>query len=360
MKNQWEDRATTIRPGEELQLKKLESFLKNEIPRLEGSLEIQQFPKGFSNLTYLLKFENHEFVLRRAPFGANIKSGHDMSREYKILKGLSDIYDKTPKPWLYTKDDSIIGTPFYIMDRVSGVILRAQMPSEMVPEPELMHRISDSFLETLVELHGLDYRAADLQDLGNPAGYVERQIIGWSRRYEKAKTNQQDAMEQVIRWLHEHMPEESGSSLIHNDFKYDNLVLDSSDWSKVIAVLDWEMSTLGDPLMDLGTSLAYWINVDDPDWLKMLALSPTTIEGNPKRSEIATKYAVLSGRDVSNIVYYYVYGIFKVAVIAQQIFFRYSKGLTRDKRFANLDKVVEGLGIAASLAIQKNRIDQLF
>jgi aminoglycoside phosphotransferase (APT) family kinase protein len=299
-------------------------------------------------------------VLRRPPFGANIKSAHDMAREYQILSRLYPVWDKVPRPVLYCDDEAVIGAPFYLMERVNGVILRPRMPEEMIPPPAIMAGIADGLIDTLVELHALDYRAAGLADFGRPEGYVERQIKGWTQRYHRAKTDEIPEMEQVAEWLNVHVPVESTASIIHNDYKYDNLVLDADDWTRVIAVLDWEMATLGDPLMDLGTSIAYWVDPGDPEVMQQLRLSPTNLPGNPSRAEVVERYAARSGRDVSNIVFYYTYGLFKVAVIVQQIYYRYRKGHTKDPRFANLNFAVQMCGTFAWQAVQKKRIDNLF
>jgi len=360
MSKNWSDQSTEIRKGEELNISKLETFLNESLEGISGNLIIEQFPSGFSNLTYLIKIGETELVLRRPPFGANIKSAHDMGREYKILNALSQSYPKAPKPYLYTEDENIVGAPFYVMERVQGVILRPKMPAEMIPDAATMKGIANGLIDTFVELHDVDYKAVGLGDLGRPEGYTERQVTGWTKRYFKSKTDEIPAIEKAAAWLNDNIPEAAGASLIHNDFKYDNLVLDKDDWTKVIAVLDWEMSTLGDPLMDLGTSIGYWVNDTDPEWMQKIALSPTTLPGNPSREDVVQAYAQKSGRDVGNIVFYYVYGILKVAVIAQQIYYRYKKGLTQDQRFARLIDAVKGLGAVAVQAIERKRIDRLF
>ena len=360
MDNKWLDNSSEVRKGEEIDLSRLKDYLSRELPEFSGAYELRQFPRGFSNLTYLLKIGDHEFVMRRPPHGANIKSAHDMGREYKILQALSKTYPKAPKPYIYCEDLEVMGSPFYIMERVKGVILRPKMPKEMIPDADTMRGIAEGLVDTLVELHEVDYRSAGLGDLGKPEGYVERQITGWTRRYFKSKTDDIQAIEHVAKWLNDNIPGETSPSLIHNDYKYDNLVLDSKDWTKVIAVLDWEMTTIGDPLMDLGTTIGYWVNADDPDWVRSLALSPTTLPGNPSREEVVHMYSLKSGKDVGNVVFYYVYGIFKVAVIAQQIYYRYKHGFTNDDRFAPLIDAVKGLGMIASQAIAHKRIDRLF
>lgn len=360
MVNTWNDKSATVRKGEELQMDNLKSYLEQYLS-VDGELKISQFPSGYSNLTYLVQFGNMEYVLRRPPIGANIKSGHDMKREYDILTALKPNYGKVPTPILYCEDESILGCPFYLMERVEGVILRAKMPAAMLPDPELMLGISNNFVDTLVDLHQLDIKEIGLDDFGKPEGYMERQVDGWTKRYFKSKTDLVPKIEAAANWLEENMPKEPKSyTLIHNDFKYDNLVLDPQDWTQVKAVLDWEMATIGNPLMDLGTTLGYWVNPNDPDFMKVLNLTPTNLPGNLSREELVQQYTLKSGREVNNIVFYYVYGLFKIAVIIQQIYYRYKKGVTQDPRFEKLIDGVRLLGEISNQAITKNRLDHLF
>jgi len=356
----WTDQAGAIRQGEELNQDRLQAFLLEHLPGVAGQLTIEQFPKGFSNLTYLLRLGGQQLVLRRPPFGAKIKTAHDMSREFHILAGLVGVYPKVPKPLFYCEDESIIGTPFYVMERVEGVILRPRMPEKMIPDAETMRGIAGALVDTFVELHAVDYEAAGLGDLGRPEGYVERQITGWTKRYFQAKTEELQDLEKAAAWLAGNLPPDHSPALIHHDFNYDNLVPDPRDWTRVVAVLDWEMATIGDPLMDLGTSIGYWINHDDPEIMQQFRLSPTNLDGNPTRAEVVQRYAQKSERDVGNIVFYYVYGLFKIAVIIQQIYYRYQKGFTQDPRFANLNFAVQMCGTVAWQAIQKRRIDDLW
>lgn len=353
------DQSAPIRKGEELKLESLEQYLQEQLHSKE-KLVVEQFPRGFSNLTYLIRLGDQQMVLRRPPFGAKIKSAHDMSREYRILSHLSKVYHKVPKTHLYCEDESIIGADFYVMERIQGVILRPKMPKEMLPNATTMNGIAHSLVNTFAELHAIDYQAAGLGDLGRPEGYVERQIKGWTKRYFNAKTDEWPMLEKAAQWLEDNRPQESSASLIHNDFKYDNLILNGSDWTEVIAILDWEMSTIGDPLMDLGTSIGYWITDKDPEVLQQMRLSPTNIPGNPNRTELVEWYVQKSGRDVGNMVFYYAYGMFKIAVILQQIYYRYHKGFTQDARFAKLNEVVNLCGMMAMRAIEKKRIDDLF
>jgi len=352
--------------GEELDPEPLARYLVGNLPgpteRWTGDedLEVLQFPSGFSNLTYLIRFGGRDLVLRRPPFGSRVKSAHDMEREYRILLRLGPVFPKVPEPLLFCEDEEVLGAPFYVMEWVRGEILRPRMDAVEAPDPHRMAAIAKTFLETLVELHAVDFEAAGLGDLGRPEGYVERQVEGWIGRYRKARTEEIPEMEAAAGWLAANRPAESGAGLIHNDFKYDNLVLDPQTGVEVVAVLDWEMATVGDPLMDLGTSLGYWVDPDDPPELRALQLSPTTIDGNPNRSEIAARYAEVSGRDVGDLVFYYVYGLFKIAVIVQQIYYRYRKGHTGDPRFEHLDQGVLGCARTAVQAIAKGRIDRLF
>jgi aminoglycoside phosphotransferase (APT) family kinase protein len=360
MGDDWIDRPQAVREGEELDTARLAAFLVERLGELDGPLEVRQFPRGFSNLTYLLRAGSRELVLRRPPIGAAVKSGHDMGREHRILSRLSAVYGKAPAPLAFCDDPAVLGAPFYVMERVEGVILRPRMPAEMRPPPERMAAISGGFVETLAELHAVDFAAAGLGELGRPEGYVRRQVDGWAGRYEKARTDDVPEMTEVAAWLDARAPAESGAALIHNDFKYDNLVLDPDDGTRVIAVLDWEMATIGDPLMDLGTRLGYTVDHDDPPELRGLALSPTLLPGNPSRAELVARYEQASGRAVGEPVFYYVYGLFKIAVIVQQIYARYRAGHTRDPRFARLIDGVRACARVALAAATRGRLDRLF
>jgi aminoglycoside phosphotransferase (APT) family kinase protein len=357
----WRDTAGPVRPGEELDAERLRAYLTASIPGLPaGAVTVEQFPSGFSNLTYLLRIGDRPLILRRPPPGVAIATAHDMSREYRILSHLRPVYPKVPAPLRYCEDTSVLGTPFYVMERVEGVILRKGIPDEMVPGPALTARIAEELVDTLAELHAVDYEAAGLGELGRPAGYGVRQIEGWTKRYEKSKTVEVPSARKVSTWLRDSVPGAGGASLIHNDFKHDNVVLSPDDWSQIIGVLDWEMATLGDPLMDLGTSLAYWIQADDPPEVLSSRLSPTLWPGTPARVDIVERYARVSGRDLHDVVFYFAYGLFKVAVIVQQLHARYVSGRTHDPRYAGLDEAVQALCGLAWQSIQKGRIDELY
>ncbi len=349
------DQTISPRKGEELNTANLQAYLQKELG-WRGALEVEQFPGGFSNLTYLLRAEGKEFVLRRPPFGANIKSAHDMGREYTVLLHLQPVYNKAPRPLLYCKDEAVIGAPFYVMERVQGVILRANLAVDARPSPAEMRQIANALIDSFANLHAVDLDAAGLSNFGQAQGYVRRQIEGWTRRYVKARTDDVPEIETAAQWLADNLPPESGASLLHNDYKYDNVVLNPNNRAEIIAVLDWEMATVGDPLMDLGSSLGYWVQADDPEILQQVALGPTALPGNPTRAEFVERYAQKSGRSIENPVFYYVYGLFKLAVIGQQIYKRYKSGYSKDPRFAHLNYVVRVLGQTAVRAIKRGEI----
>jgi aminoglycoside phosphotransferase (APT) family kinase protein len=359
--NAMTEKGKMSQSDEALHIPRLYEFLRTHLDRTVDSTDfsVERFPQGYSNLTYLLHFGQQELVLRRPPIGANVKSGHDMAREYKLLTNLYPIYPKVPRALLYSDDLSILGAPFYIMERVKGVIIQKEPPAGTTLSPTLIEQLSRAFVDNMVVIHGLDYTKTDLKSFARSGSYVERQITGWLDRYAKAKTDDLPTVERVGRWLADHSVSDSSSSLIHNDYKYDNLMLDASDLSRIVAVLDWEMATIGDPLMDLGTTLAYWIQADDPAELQAASMGITHWPGNFSRSQLVHEYALRSGREVKNIVFYYVYGLFKNIVIIQQIYARYKKGVASDPRFGQLPRLIEAEGIAAVQAIEKNRIDQL-
>jgi aminoglycoside phosphotransferase (APT) family kinase protein len=335
------DHPTSVRAGEELDLSRLEPFLRDHFPDSTGALSVAQFPSGHSNLTYLVCLGDRQMVLRRPPFGSKVKTAHDMSREYRVLSKLHFTYPQAPKALLYCEDPSVLGSPFYLMERVQGIILRRDPPEGLVTNAEKACQLSEAFVDNLARLHGLDYTAIGLADLGKPQGYLDRQVGGWIQRYHGSQTHNLPEVEKISFWLNERRPRETSYSLIHNDYKYDNIVLDPIDITRIVGVLDWEMCTLGDPLTDLATALAYWVDPQDPQELQHIRWGPTTLPGTLTRAELVGRYAQTTGRDVSNMVFYRVLALFKVAVIIQQIYYRYHQGLTKDARFASLPGVVE-------------------
>ncbi len=357
------DQARGVRAGEELDAAKLAAFFERELPGVvSGPLEITQFPSGHSNLTYLIWGQSPaggpvELVLRRPPFGNQVKTAHDMGREHRILSALAPTWPKAPRPLAYSEDLEIMGAPFYVMERVRGTVLRRKLPDGVDVSPPVLARLGEVFVDTLVELHTLPFAEIGLGDLGKPDGYVERQVRGWAKRYQDAKTDDVPEIDRAAAWLADHLPVSPAPSLIHNDYKYDNLVLDPADPTRIIGVLDWEMSTIGDPLMDLGTALAWWIQADDPAPLQSFTFGPTNLPGSPTRTQLVERYARARPElPYDRLNFYYAFSLFKNAVVAQQIYARYVKGLTKDARFAGMIFGVRLLGVAAVESIERGTI----
>jgi aminoglycoside phosphotransferase (APT) family kinase protein len=348
------DRATRVRPGEELDTSRLRPFLEQVLGQDVDSLEVLQFPSGFSNLTYLLRLGDRELVLRRPPFGTKPESGHDMGREFQVLSALHGSFPYCPEPIAACDDESILGAPFYVMERLRGVIIRSELPAGLELSPEELGDLFDRVIGVHAELHAVDPVEVGLEGFGRPEGYAERQVRGWSARYRAARTPDVPDGEPVMAWLAANLPPESvRASIIHNDFRLDNVVLDASGPLRVVGVLDWEMATLGDPLMDLGASLAYWVEAGDPQHLHSLRMMPTHLAGAPTRRQVVERYAELSGTAIESYSFYYCYGLFRLAGIIQQIYFRWHHGQTRDERFRNLHLAVHALLATAEAVIER-------
>jgi aminoglycoside phosphotransferase (APT) family kinase protein len=354
------DEAEEVREEERFDADRLRPWLEAAFPGARGPISLLQFRKGHSNLTYLVRIGEHEAVLRRAPFGANIKGAHDMGREFKILSSLQGHYSKAPRPLGFCEDEPVIGARFYLMERVHGMILRGDSAASGVAlTPELLRASSSALVDNLVELHAVDLVRSGLASIGHPQGYLERQVTGWTERYFRAKTDEVAEVEAAAAWLARNMPAQGGAALVHNDYKFDNVVLDPADPSRIVAVLDWEMATVGDPLMDLGVMLGYWTDPDDPEEMKVRTYGPTFLPGSLSRLEIVERYARRSGRSVESVLFHYVFALFKIAVIVQQIYKRWVDGHTRDPRFADLIRSVRVLSGQAVRAMELGRIDRL-
>ncbi len=346
-----------MRKGEELDIASLAGYLRRHLSGNASVIEVSQFPAGASNLTYCIKFGEEYYVLRRPPFGNRVKTAHDMSREFTVLSKLANVYPPAPKPIIYCGDESVIGSEFYLMERRSGVIIRGKAPHRNDSPPLIStKKICKSFIDNLAILHSLDYKKAGLGGLGKPEGYIKRQVEGWTKRYFDAKTDQHAELEIALEWLSSLIPEDETASLVHNDYKFDNVMLNPNDLTETVAVLDWEMATIGSPLMDLGTTLAYWMSQDAGEEMLSMPFNPRVLMENVSRRELAEMYAASSGRDVSNILYFYVFGTIKVAVIAQQIYYRFVAGHTRDKRFSRFGHFVSALGKIAIRGIESKDI----
>ena len=323
-----------VRADERLDLARLEPYLREHIPGAEGVLEIAQFGGGHANLTYLARFGTREFVLRRPPLGPVAASSHDMSREYRVLSVLHAGYPLAPEAYHLCTDHSIIGADFLVMERRRGFVIREDLPDRFKGDAALARRIGEMLVDSLAMLHMVDREAVGLGALGRPEGFAARQVAGWTKRWHAARDADSADMDRLAAWLADRMPETTVRSLVHNDYKLDNMLVADEDPGRAVAVLDWDMCTSGDPLMDLGYLLNYWCEAGDPgDW-RMAAAMPTWNEGFPNRDEAVERYARRTGFDVHDIRWYHVWGVFKIAVILQQIYIRWLRGQTRDERFA--------------------------
>ncbi|MCK0069735.1 phosphotransferase family protein [Kordiimonas laminariae] len=349
------NKTVAVREGEELDAGLIDGILKERIEGLEGTPEIRQFASGQSNLTYSIAYANRSLVLRRPPFGTVPKSGHSMIREYSVMNALKPVYGAVPNTHFHVPaEGSPLGAEFYVMDLVAGRKLERKIPAEWNFTTEDTRKLGLSFFDKLIELHKVDFKAIGLGDFGRPEGYVERQVLGWNKRYEKAMTDDVQDFADVRKWLEENMPKaEVGHSILHGDYRLDNVILCEENPFEIKAVLDWEISALGDPLMDLGNTLAYWTQADDPEGMKAMSMQPSFAEGMPTRAEICEIYARETGYDLSNFNYYYVYGVFRLAVILQQIYYRYFHGQTKNKNFAGFGVQVDILGNYARQLIEK-------
>jgi len=341
---------------EELPIAALLNYLSPHILGLKSITRVYRFAGGYSNLTYGLDTNLGAFVLRRPPPGANIRSAHDMGREFRVLSLLAPHYSKSPRPILLCEDSALIGAPFFLMEKVEGQILRHASPGTELPGPETMAALSDAFVQNLAELHALPLDHSALAELGKPEGYVQRQVSGWLERYRQAETSEVPAINVLMDFLPSALPATQAISLVHNDYKYDNLVLDPADLTHIKALLDWEMCTIGDSLMDVGTSLAYWFEAPELNGLVKGFANLTWLPGNKTRKEIWDAYCRLRRLDPKDALFYYVFGCFKVAVIIQQIFARFTRGGNPDPRFAHLDQLVAIFGTRGAKALQSGRI----
>ncbi|WP_394139347.1 phosphotransferase family protein [Cytobacillus oceanisediminis] len=333
-----------IRKGEELDAAAIETFMREHLPNLpEEPLTVEQFSFGKSNLTYLLKLGNWEAVLRRPPLGPVAPRAHDMEREYRILEEISPHFQAAPKPFLFA-DKSVMGTPFFIMERKKGIVLDTDFPEGVVPTKEICRNLSETMVDHLVALHNIDYTKTGLTKITRPEGFMKRQVSGWIQRYEKARTDDIEGVEKLKKWMITHVAESEEPAIIHYDYKLNNSMFDEQ-LKQMVGLFDWEMTTVGDPLADLGVAMCYWIEPDDSELLKRGMGKPpiTATSGFMTRDEFMESYAKKSGRDLTNMNFYLTFAYFKLAVICQQIYYRWKKGQTKDERFSRLDDFVSGL-----------------
>lgn len=348
------DQPGELRAEDAFDAAAVRSWLAGRVTGLGELREVRQYPGGASNLTYLLRFDDRELILRRPPAGRKARSAHDMKREYRVQRRLRPVYPYVPEVLALCEDESVLGSDFYVMERIEGVILRGEPPAGLELSPAQARALAFRVIDRLIELHEVDPDAAGLADLGRGAGYVRRQVTGWSDRYTRARTDDSPDCAAVMAWLAGNQPDDVRICVIHNDFRFDNVVLDPSGGPgglDVVGVLDWEMATLGDPLMDLGGSMAYWIQADDDETALSLRRQPTHLPGMPTRAEVVDHYCARMGLSAANWTFYEVFGWFRLLVIMQQIHYRYRAGQTNNPAFRHFGRFVEYLAARCLAAI---------
>ena len=333
----------TTRPGESLHVAAVDAWLRGRLPALDGTPEVTQYSGGASNWTYRLKYPSHDLVLRRPPAGTKARGAHDVAREFRVQQALRPAFPAVPAMVALCQDPSVIGADFYVMERVAGLVPRARMPDGLRLDAEGNRRLSHAAVDTLADLHRVDPASVGLESLGRGPGYPRRQVEGWSDRWEKARTWNVGSFRRVRDWLRERVPDDVATCVIHNDWRLDNIVFSADDPPRVAAVLDWEMATLGDPLMDLGCALAYWVQADDDVVMRATRRQPTQLPGMLTRREVVERYLERSGLAARDITFYEVFGLFRLAVIAQQIYYRYHRRQTRNPAFRHFWVIVRYL-----------------
>ena len=338
-----EPETVSVRPDATLKLDVVESYLRDRLPNTDGPLDVVQFAGGHANLTYLVRFGRHEYVLRRPPSGPVAAGAYDMAREFRVLSALWPMFPPASRPFLFCDDVSVLGAPFFVMERKSGLVIHKDMPAEYFNRPDLYKRLSEAIVDTLVALHAVDYTAVGLETLGKPAGFVERQVRNWIKRWQSAKSEDMPVLDEVGSWLSTHIPTSQAPTLLHNDYKLDNLMLDPTDIGRVIALFDWDQCTLGDPLIDLGLLLNYWTQETDTPERTFVSQAPTALAGFYTRAELVQRYAEKSGRDVSGIAFYETFALWKTAIVCLQLFVLYTNGQLQDERLSDFDLRAERL-----------------
>lgn len=336
-----------VRADERFDQERLARYLRDKLEGADQPLHVRQFGGGAANLTYLLDYGAHQYVLRRPPLGPVAPGAHDMNREYRVLSALHQVFPYAPRAFLFCDDTALIGAPFFVMERRHGLVVRRSLPDAYAHIPDAPRRMSEALVDALAELHRVDYHAVGLEGLGKPAGFIERQVEGWYGRWHNARTEMLPQMEVVYGWLRENVPPSGAPALVHNDYKLDNVMLAADDPGRLVAIFDWDMCTLGDPLSDLGALLTYWTEPDDAPYLQMTAMMPVGDARFMTRAELVARYAEKSGRDVSHIRFYHALGLYRLVVICAQIYIRYKRGQTQDQRFESFGPMIALLAQAA-------------
>ncbi len=339
-----------MRPDARIVPETVAAALEGRLPGAHGVPEILQFRGGEANLTYLLRYRTEdggaqEYVLRRPPPGPVAPKSHDMGREYAVLSRLYRAYPLAPRAFYFSEDPAVVGAPFLVMERRRGIVIRTELPARFRGQPALCRRIAEMVVDTLADLHAVDPDSVELGGLGRPEGFMERQVRGWAGRWEAAKTAEVPAFDRLTAWLAGRVPPAPRAALVHNDFKLDNIMVDADDPGTPVAVFDWDMCTVGDPLADLGTLLGYWTEPGDSEARKAFAVIPSQEPGFLTRADAAARYGARHGVDVSHIRWYEVFGVWKIAVILQQLYVRWHRGVSRDERFrtygARAERLIE-------------------
>ncbi len=336
-----------VRPDESIDADKVGGHLEGKLPGATGTPEILQFQGGKANLTYLLRYPGQEYVLRRPPLGPVAPKAHDMGREYRVLSVLHQKFSLAPRAYYFSDDTEVVGAPFLVMERRTGIVIRQEMPARYLEQPALYRRMSEAIVDALVDLHAVEPAAVGLEKLGRPEGFVQRQVEGWYQRYEAAKTDEYPEVAEIMPWLLANIPPSLKSSLVHNDYKLDNMMVSEEDPARIVGIFDWDMCTLGDPLSDLGSLLGYWAEEGDSEERSAFRVMPTHLPGFYTRSEVVLRYGERSGTDLSHIGFHEIFSLFKLAVIVQQIYVRWVRGQTQDERFRDYGPRVRGLVQAA-------------
>ena len=342
----------SVRTEESLDHEKLSGYLKGKLEGSNNPLIIRQFPGGKANLTYHLSYKNYEYVLRRPPLGPVAPGAHDMSREYSVLSTLHKSFPLAPEAYLFEQDPSIIGAPFFIMERKHGLVIRTEIPVEFSDLANAGENISLALVDALVKLHKVNYLELGLGEFGKPDGFIRRQVEGWYKRWCNAQHQKISEVDSVYDWLISNLPKSSQTSLVHNDYKLDNCMFSFNNPNQLVAIFDWDMCTLGDPLSDLGSLLCYWRDPDDPPLFDYLSIMPKH-ESFLSRRKLVERYAEKSGSDAKQITFYHVLGLFRLIGIIAQIYIRFVRGQTKDKRFANFGEAIPSIAKFA-LEIRKN------
>ena len=353
------DSGGAVRSGEELDIAAVEQWLQAQGLDLQGNARVIQYAGGASNWTYRIEYDNQDLILRRPPAGTKAKSAHDMVREYTVQKALKPAYPLVPEMLALCTDETVLGCDFYVMQRIEGIIPRANLPKEINFGQTEVRQLCSNVLDALIDLHQVDYHGTVLETLGKGDGYCRRQVDGWDKRYEKARTLNVPSFKLVRRWLKNNIPADSKTCVIHNDWRFDNVVLDPKNPTQVIGVLDWEMATLGDPLMDLGSALAYWVQANDNVILRTMRRQPTHLNGMMTRKEVVAYYLNKTGMHTSNWTFYEVFGMFRLAVIAQQIYYRYYHKQTSNPAFKNFWLIIHALHVRCLKLIAQHTVSNV-